>query len=126
FLITAPNVVHLGVQETVTVQVHGAKSPVHVTAYFKDEAKNRILSDKIDFNLNQGNNYQEIKKIMVKPGNLQQDTFKKSRSPHILLVTESRELHKETVQKIRILLSSRKGYIFIQTDKPIYTPNSKG
>ncbi|NXJ08958.1 CO4 protein, partial [Odontophorus gujanensis] len=129
FLITAPNVVHLGVQETVTVQVHGAKSPVHVTAYFKDETKNRLLSDRINFNLNQGNNYQEIKKIMVsndvKPGNLHQDTFKKSRSPHILLVIESKELHKETVQKIHILLSSKKGYIFIQTDKPIYTPNSK-
>ena len=65
FLITAPNVVHLGAQETVTIQVHGAKSPVHVTAYFKDEVKNRLLSDRINFNLNQGNNYQEIKKIMV-------------------------------------------------------------
>ncbi|XP_040514234.1 complement C4 isoform X2 [Gallus gallus] len=125
FLITAPNVVHLGAQETVTIQVHGAKSPVHVTAYFKDEVKNRILSDRINFNLNQGNNYQEIRKIMVKPGNLQQDMFKRSKNPHVVLVTESRELHKEAAQNIRILLSSKRGYIFIQTDKPIYTPNSK-
>ncbi|NXC38623.1 CO4 protein, partial [Penelope pileata] len=125
FLITAPNVVHLGTPETVTVQVHGAKSPVQVTAYFKDEAKNQILSERISFNLNQGNNYQEIKKIMVKQGNLQQEMFKRSKTPHILLVTESRELHKETVQTIRILLSSKKGYIFIQTDKPIYTPSSR-
>ncbi|NXK51540.1 CO4 protein, partial [Chauna torquata] len=125
FLITAPNVVHLGTQETITVQVHGAKSPVQVTAYFKDEKKNQLLSERIIFNLNQGNNYQEMKKVMVKPGTLLQDAFKKSNGPYILLITESRELYKEANQNIRILLSSKKGYIFIQTDKPIYTPSSK-
>jgi len=65
FLITAPNVIHLGTQETVTVQVHGAERPVQVAAYFTDETKNQLLSDKIIFNLNQNNNYQEMKKVMV-------------------------------------------------------------
>uniref|UniRef100_A0A8B9PBZ4 Complement C4 gamma chain n=1 Tax=Apteryx owenii TaxID=8824 RepID=A0A8B9PBZ4_APTOW len=126
FLITAPNVVHLGTHETVTVQVHGAESPVQVTAYFKDEIKNELLSERIIFNLNQENNYQEIKKIMVNPGTVHKDMSKKRKLPYVLLVTESRELFKETAQNIRILLSSKKGYLFIQTDKPIYTPNSKG
>ncbi|XP_072710728.1 complement C4-A-like [Ciconia boyciana] len=125
FLITAPNVVHLGTHETITVQVHGAQHPVQVTAYFKEETKNQLLSERIIFNLNQNNNYQEMKKVMVKPRTLQQDLFKKSNQPHVLLVTESRELYKETIQSIPILLSSKKGYIFIQTDKPIYTPSSK-
>ncbi|NXS50029.1 CO4A protein, partial [Balaeniceps rex] len=130
FLITAPNVVHLGTHETITVQVHGAQHPVQVTAYFKDERKNQLLSERIIFNLNQNNNYQDMKKVMVstiivKPGTLQQDQFKKSNRPYVLLVTESRELYEETVQSTRILLSSKKGYIFIQTDKPIYTPSSK-
>ncbi|XP_074941910.1 complement C4-like [Phalacrocorax aristotelis] len=124
FLITAPNVVHLGIHETITVQVHGAQHPVQVTAYFKDETKTQLLSERVTFNLNENNNYQEMKKIMVKPGTLQQDLFKKNKRPYILLVTESRELYK-TIQSTRILLSSKKGYIFIQTDKPIYTPNSK-
>ncbi|NWI56273.1 CO4A protein, partial [Calyptomena viridis] len=138
FLITAPNVVHLGTHETITVQVHGAQSPVQVTAYFKDETKNQLLSERIIFNLNQNNDYQDMKKIMlmgssltlwgfplqVKPGTLQQNLFKKSSRPYVLLVAESRELHK-TIQSTRILLSSKKGYIFIQTDKPIYTQNSK-
>ncbi|XP_076220316.1 complement C4-A-like [Aptenodytes patagonicus] len=125
FLITAPNVVHLGTHETITVQVHGAQHPVQVTAYFKDETKNQLLSERIIFNLNQNNNYQEMKKVMVKPGPLQHDLFKKSNRTYVLLVTESRELYKETIQSTRILLSSKKGYIFIQTDKPIYTPSSK-
>ncbi|NWW89730.1 CO4 protein, partial [Rhynochetos jubatus] len=124
FLVTAPNVVHLGKHETVTVQVHRAQRPVQVTAYFKDETKNQLLSERIVFNLNQSNNYQEMKKVLVKPGNLQQDLFKKSNQPHVLLVTESRELYKNTAQSTRILLSTKKGYIFIQTDKPIYTPSS--
>ncbi|NXA33843.1 CO4 protein, partial [Eudromia elegans] len=133
FLITAPNVVHLGTPETVTVQVHGAQSPVQVTAYFKDEAKNKLLSPRTIFNLNQGNNFQQIKKIMsvsfhcfqINPENVNMDTSKRTRLPHVLLVTESRHLFKEAIQTIRILLSSKKGYIFIQTDKPIYTPTSK-
>ncbi|NXU13109.1 CO4 protein, partial [Pardalotus punctatus] len=124
FLITAPNVVHLGTHETITVQVHGAQSPVQVTAYFKDEMKNQLLSEKIFFNLNQKNGYQEMKKIMVKPGALQQNLFKKSNRPYVLLVTESKELY-SAAKSTRILLSSKKGYIFIQTDKPIYTPSSQ-
>ncbi|XP_050187571.1 complement C4-like isoform X2 [Myiozetetes cayanensis] len=124
FLITAPNVVHLGTHETITVQVHGAQSPVQVTAYFKDELKNQLLSDRIIFNLNQNNDYQEMKKIMIRPGTLQHNLFKKSDRPYVLLVAESRELPK-TIQSTRILLSSKKGYIFIQTDKPIYTQSSK-
>ncbi|NXT80660.1 CO4 protein, partial [Zapornia atra] len=125
FLITAPNVIHLGIHETITVQVHGAQSPVTVTAYFKDEKKNQVLSERIVFNLNQNNNYQDMKKLMIKPGSLHQDTFKRSNHPYVLLVTESRELYQEPSRSMRILLSSKKGYIFIQTDKTIYTPNSK-
>ncbi|NWZ93337.1 CO4 protein, partial [Nesospiza acunhae] len=124
FLITAPNVVRLGTYETITVQVHGARSPVQVTAFFKDEMKNQLISERIYFNLNQNNGYQEMKKIMVKPGSLQQNLFKKSNLPYVLLVTESKELPM-TAKSTRILLSSKKGYIFIQTDKPIYTPSSQ-
>ena len=65
FLITAPNVVHLGTHETITVQVYGAQHPVQVTAYFKVETKNQLISERITFNLNQNNNYQEMKKVMV-------------------------------------------------------------
>ncbi|XP_069738088.1 complement C4-B-like [Phaenicophaeus curvirostris] len=125
FLITAPNVVHLGTHEPITVQVHGAQHPVQVTAYFKDETKNQLLSERIVFNLNQDNNYQEMKKLMVKPVILRQDKFRKSNRSYVWLVTESKELYKDTIQSTHILLSSKKGYIFIQTDKPIYTPSSK-
>uniref|UniRef100_A0A8C3H6J2 C4a anaphylatoxin n=1 Tax=Chrysemys picta bellii TaxID=8478 RepID=A0A8C3H6J2_CHRPI len=126
FLITAPNVVHVGEYETITVQVHRAQSSVKVTVYFKDEINNELLSDMTVFTLNQENNYQEMKKIMVKPDLMPEDMFKKRRKPYILLVAESKELFKEHAQHTRILLSSKKGYIFIQTDKPIYTPNTKG
>uniref|UniRef100_A0A8C8SHG4 C4a anaphylatoxin n=1 Tax=Pelusios castaneus TaxID=367368 RepID=A0A8C8SHG4_9SAUR len=125
FLITAPNMVHMGVHATITIQVHGARSPVKVTAYFKDEIQNKLLSDMTIFTLSQENNYQEIKKVMVKPDMMPEDMFKKRRKPYILLVTESKELFKEHAQHTRILLSSKRGYIFIQTDKPIYTPNTK-
>lgn len=63
--------------------------------------------------------------LQIKPGSLQQSLFKKSNLPYVLLVTESKELPM-TAKSTRILLSSKKGYIFIQTDKPIYTPSSQG
>ncbi|XP_074838626.1 complement C4-A-like [Carettochelys insculpta] len=125
FLITAPNVVHVGEYETITVQVYGAQSSVQVTAYFKDEINSKPLSDMVVFTLNQENDYQEMKKVMVKPDLMPEDLFKKKRKLYILLVAESKALFKEQAQNTRILLSSKKGYIFIQTDKPIYTPQTK-
>ncbi|CAB1348872.1 unnamed protein product [Coregonus sp. 'balchen'] len=46
-LITAPNIVHLGVEETVTVQLQGATKPTQITLYFLYQtANNKVLSEK--------------------------------------------------------------------------------
>nr|XP_033805868.1 complement C4-A-like [Geotrypetes seraphini] len=122
YLITAPNVVHAGAEETVTIQLHGAQSPVTIKVYFEDEIKRIKLSNIFSFNLNNENNYQQVKNILIDPKLLAVANMSKRRQkPYVLLVAENGELlggRKTT----RILLSSRKGYLFIQTDKPIYTP----
>ncbi|KAJ8404684.1 hypothetical protein AAFF_G00335470 [Aldrovandia affinis] len=117
YLITAPSIVHVGVDETVTVQLHEATKPVTVTLYFRHYTI--VLSEKKSVALSEDNNYQAVVKLKVKP-----DAYKDVESqlqtaqPAIYLVAESGDFS----HKAFCLVSTRKGYIFIQTDKPIYNP----
>uniref|UniRef100_A0A8C8ENN3 Complement C4 gamma chain n=1 Tax=Oncorhynchus tshawytscha TaxID=74940 RepID=A0A8C8ENN3_ONCTS len=111
-LITAPNIVHLGVEETVTVQLQGAIKPTQITLYFLYQTdNNKVLSGKKHVTLNEANGYQEVVKMSVRKT--------KTIVPYIQLAAESNDFFKK---KKTILLSTKKGYVFIQTDKPIYNP----
>lgn len=48
----------------------------------------------------------------------------KSWPAYVMLVAESSSFTER--EKTRILLSKRRGSIFIQTDQPVYKPNQKG
>lgn len=45
--------------------------------------------------------------------------------PYIHLVAESRDVF-EKIRMVHVSLSTRRGYIFIQTDKTIYNPGEHG
>uniref|UniRef100_A0A8C7U7L7 Complement component 4 n=1 Tax=Oncorhynchus mykiss TaxID=8022 RepID=A0A8C7U7L7_ONCMY len=97
-LITAPNIVHLGVEETVTVQLQGAIKPTQITLYFLYQTdNNKVLSVKKHVTLNEANGYQEVVKMSVVPS-----------------------LYEEAIKNIG--KTKTIGYVFIQTDKPIYNP----
>ncbi|KAJ8256443.1 hypothetical protein COCON_G00185950 [Conger conger] len=113
YLITAPSLVHVGVEESVTVQLHQATRPVTITLYFRHQSKD--LSHRQTVTLNAGNSYQAVVKLKVEP-DLYKDT-KFGRVPYVNLVAEG-----GVKNSASCLLSTRKGYIFIQTDKPIYNP----
>ncbi|KAM9443290.1 complement C4-B-like [Salvelinus alpinus] len=123
-LITAPNIVHLGVEETVTVQLQGAIKPTQITLYFLYQTdNNKVLSGKKHVTLNEANGYLEVVKMSVVPS-LYEEAIKnigktKTIVPYIQLAAESKDF---LLKKRTILLSTKKGYIFIQTDKPIYNP----
>uniref|UniRef100_A0A4W5MXA3 Complement component 4 n=1 Tax=Hucho hucho TaxID=62062 RepID=A0A4W5MXA3_9TELE len=123
-LITAPNIVHLGVEETVTVQLQGATKPTQITLYFLYQTdNNKDLSGKKHVTLNEANGYQEVVKMSVIPS-LYEKAIKnigktKTIVPYIQLAAESKDF---LSKKKTILLSTKKGYVFLQTDKPIYNP----
>ncbi|XP_072547604.1 complement C4 isoform X2 [Salminus brasiliensis] len=117
-LITAPNTVHLGVEETVSVQLHGATEAVDVQLYFR-YVYHEILSARKTVNLNSNNQYQAVVTLKVDP--LSYSRVKQNTPPYIQLAAESK-LFGATKRMANILLSTRRGYIFIQTDKPIYNP----
>eukprot|EP00063_Salmo_salar_P043287 XP_014018122.1 PREDICTED: complement C4-B-like [Salmo salar] len=123
-LITAPNIVHLGVEETVTVQLQGATKPTQIELYFLYQIdNNKDLSGKKFVTLNEANGYQEVVKMSVVPS-LYEEAIKnigktKTIVPYIQLSAESKDIFST---KKTIILSTKKGYVFIQTDKPIYNP----
>lgn len=48
---------------------------------------------------------------------------------YVQLAAESNDVFADQVKKVKkanIFLSTKRGYIFIQTDKPIYNPGEKG
>ncbi|KAJ7995733.1 hypothetical protein DPEC_G00247650 [Dallia pectoralis] len=131
YLISAPNIFNLGVEETVTVQLHKATKPVHITLYIKT-LSNEVVSEQKRIVLNNDNSYQAVVKLKINPVLY---NGLKEKPKHVILVAESEELFPKVQQTSRkkkppfaskiILLSKRKGYIFIQTDKPIYNPGEK-
>ncbi|XP_036392183.1 complement C4 [Megalops cyprinoides] len=124
YLITAPNIVQLDVDETVAIQLHEATKPVTVTLFFKHQTADMTVSKQETVVLNAGNNYQEVVKLKVDPAlykNAREKKRQRESSTHyVQLVAESPDLHGTKTQNI--ILSTRKGYIFIQTNKPIYNP----
>ncbi|XP_064158216.1 complement C4-A [Anguilla rostrata] len=118
YLITVPSIVHVGVEETVTVQLHAATKPVTITLYF--EHQNNVLSDRQSVTLTEGNSYQAVVKLKVKP-DLYKDVKFQGTKTYVHLVAEGNDVFGGP-KRATCLLSTRKGYIFIQTDKPIYNP----
>ncbi|GCB68964.1 hypothetical protein scyTo_0005396 [Scyliorhinus torazame] len=122
YLITAPNIVHVGVEETVAIQLDGAQGSVSVTVYLMDMVTYEHCSDKVTFELNDANGHHQIKNIIARPDLINKANIWKRRSKYINLAAESSKLFSER-RMVPILISSKKGYIFIQTNKPIYTPD---
>uniref|UniRef100_A0A8C2HKL7 Complement component 4 n=1 Tax=Cyprinus carpio TaxID=7962 RepID=A0A8C2HKL7_CYPCA len=115
-LIVAPNVIHVGVEETVSVQLHGATKETSMQLYFQEQISRIIVSEKKSIILNKDNNYQAVVKLKV--------CFKKDEK-YVQLAATSNDVFWNTVgsaRKASIYLSTKRGYIFIQTDKPIYNP----
>ncbi|XP_067830198.1 complement C4-A-like [Heptranchias perlo] len=122
YLISAPNIIHVGVKESVSIQLHGAEGTVDFSVYCWDIIKRKKCSENAFFTLNAENNYHEIKTITVSQLLVKQLMLWRRRRKYVYLVAESRRILPRR-RMVPIKLSTRRGYIFIQTDKPIYTPN---
>ncbi|XP_060706649.1 complement C4-like [Hemiscyllium ocellatum] len=121
YLISAPNIIHIGVKESVAIQLDGAESPVKFKVYLFDVTSSRKLSKDVDFELTAGNGFRQIKDVVASADLMKEVNIMKRKDKYISLAAECPQLFTGR-RMVPILLSTKKGYIFIQTDKPIYTP----
>ncbi|XP_038672785.1 complement C3-like isoform X2 [Scyliorhinus canicula] len=120
YLITAPNVVHVGMDETIAVQVFEAHTSVFITVYMKEPRVwgQNIISQKYRVELNQTNNFTQVILAQVLPEKTKHLNFAGTAQYAVLVAEFPSEVH---VQQV-IRLSSRPYFIYIVTDKPIYQP----
>uniref|UniRef100_A0A3P9C6P4 Complement C4B (Chido/Rodgers blood group) n=1 Tax=Maylandia zebra TaxID=106582 RepID=A0A3P9C6P4_9CICH len=113
FIISAPNVFHVGVNEKVFVQMETCNRPVSL--YLEDEVSNTILSEK-------GNASCREKTELVKLKLNMDSLLRLPQFPsYVMLVAESQSFTPNR-KLTRVLVSKHRGYIFIQTAQPIYNP----
>ncbi|XP_028998567.1 complement C3-like isoform X2 [Betta splendens] len=119
-VMSAPNVLRVGRMENIFVECQDCSSDDDVLVeisvmQFPTKAK-RFASASV--NLTKTNKFQAFGKIKIPDGDFSKDPYL---SQHVYLQARFPDVELEKV----ILVSFQFGYIFIQTDKTLYTPNSK-
>ncbi|XP_033983582.1 complement C4-B [Trematomus bernacchii] len=116
FFISAPGVFHVGVNEKVFVQMGKSHFNIPVTLYLEFETGG-LLSEKITTTCTEEHKIQTVE-LKIK------DFVAKLEEPkalwYLTLVAESPAFSGR--KSTKVLVSKRRGNIFIQTDQPIYNP----
>ncbi|XP_074510063.1 complement C4-B [Sebastes fasciatus] len=121
FFISAPTVFHVGVTEKVFVQMGNPHLNNPVTLYLESGSPGILVSEK---KTTQCTVEGEIKTVELKIDMNLASGVRPSRGPwYLVLVAESPSFSGRKMT--RVLVSKHRGYIFLQTDQPIYNPTQK-
>ncbi|XP_074873713.1 complement C4-like [Carettochelys insculpta] len=123
-LLAAPRLVPLGVDVRVLLQAEGR---LEGTLQFQSErGPARPCSRQEPFSLGPHNSYLQLLSLQVSPERAEQCGLTAlRRTPYVQLVARSPQLPPPGTQALRLRWSTRRGQLFIQTDKPVYTPQQK-
>ncbi|KAM6941958.1 complement C3-like [Lycodopsis pacificus] len=118
-VMSAPNLLRVGTAEKIFVECQdctGAAINVQIHVMNHPTKNQRLATASVT--LNAENHFQQLGEITIPAGGFSKDATVKQ-YVHLQAVFPDRVLEKV------ILVSFQSGYIFIQTDKTLYTPNSK-
>ncbi|XP_059425938.1 complement C3-like [Carassius carassius] len=115
FVIVAPARLRLGMKLNILLEAHSLSKPITVTVSVYTYPREYVLTQDSAI-LNSENSYSALKTIEINPKPLLLETEKYK---SVKLVAQFGSFHK--AEKF-IMLSFSSGYIFIQTDKPVYNP----
>ncbi|XP_043096088.1 complement C5 [Puntigrus tetrazona] len=116
YLITAPKLLRLDASEKVLVQLFGYEQELTVHLYLK----NTLAPDHKEYasqslKLNAANNYQASASLRIMPTDFpKEDTY-----VYLQAVSSAFSAHE------KIPVTTVNGFLFIQTDKPLYTPEQQ-
>ncbi|XP_060943930.1 complement C3-like [Limanda limanda] len=115
FTLLAPDLLRTDSQENIYLQADDQSSPVSVSISIQDFSKtDTLLQDSVTLDLDNG--FQALKTIQLPSDHLNRDEKK---NKFVYLLVNFGGLHSE---ERLLMVSFHSGYIFIQTDKPIYNP----
>ncbi|XP_075316041.1 A.superbus venom factor 1-like, partial [Odontesthes bonariensis] len=115
FTLLAPDLLRTDSQENIFLQVDGLFDPITVIITIQDFTKTTALLQESVI-LNQGNGFNALKTIQLSSDGLNREEKK---NKFVYLTVNFVGYHSE--ERI-LMVSFHSGYIFIQTDQPIYNP----
>uniref|UniRef100_A0A8C0HHA0 Uncharacterized protein n=1 Tax=Chelonoidis abingdonii TaxID=106734 RepID=A0A8C0HHA0_CHEAB len=110
YSLITPNILRVESEEKVVVEAHGLHAPIAVTIIVQDFPFKKNILYQVQTNLNPANGMMGTAIIKV---NSKQNQY----------VVVQAKFPQQTLEKV-VLVHFHSGYIFIQTDKTIYTPGS--
>ncbi|KAJ8001694.1 hypothetical protein DPEC_G00172110 [Dallia pectoralis] len=118
FFLLAPNLLRAGSEESIYLEAHGLTGPVIVTIKITNYPSNSLDLLQETVTLGPENSYHTLKTIKFPYDSLDR-TEDSSKNHYVNLKAEFGSYHRfEQV----VMVSLQAGYIFIQTDKPLYNP----
>ncbi|CAG06096.1 unnamed protein product, partial [Tetraodon nigroviridis] len=116
-VLSAPNLLRVGTTENIFVECQDCTASVKVDINVMNHPTKSQRLATTSVTLNSGNHFQGLGSIRIPPGDFSKDPNAKQ-YVYLQAVFPDRILEKV------VLVSFQSGYIFIQTDKTLYTPNS--
>ncbi|XP_072344663.1 complement C5 isoform X2 [Scyliorhinus torazame] len=116
YLVTAPKIFRVGAAETVVIQTYGYTNSLRISINLRSYPDRAKIFAEGHVTINEENGYQESLSFTILPKDLPR---KKNEKQYVYL----KVLSSDFVQEEAVPVSYQNGLLFVQTDKPVYTPD---